>query len=70
MEAIKILGASAILGLAFALGADIGAGVALQDVSASTPALVVFTLRVFDSGICYLLFPLGTVGFTLSQLRS
>ena len=69
MEVIKVLGAAAILGLACALGADIGAGIALRDVSATTPALMTFILRVFDSGICYLLFPVGAVALAVSQLR-
>ena len=67
---LKPLAGVVIFCLALALGVDLGADIALADVSAMTPRLWILLLRLFDSGICYFLFPvIGLAGFFWAVAR-
>lgn len=58
-----------MFGLAIAFGVQLGANIALSNVSPVTPELVVWILKLLRSGLCYLLFPAIAVWLNIARPR-
>ena len=66
---MKVLVWPIIVGLAAALGGQLGASIALESVTPATPAILVWVYQVLKSGMCYLIFPAIAVLISIAQQR-